>query len=89
MDLNQTKLKLIDFNVACLTSTPGLAMGGVGLKEWSAPETRKHLHYNQKSDAWSLGLLLAYMLVKQDFAQINSYEERRNVALMSTSDPQL
>jgi len=65
--LNST-LKLIDFNVACKTSTQGLAIGGVGLKEWSAPETRQHLHYNQKSDAWSLGLILAYMLRKQDFS---------------------
>jgi len=64
-------------------------MGGVGLKEWSAPETRKHLHYNQKSDAWSLGLILAYMLKKQDFALLETYEERKAAAIRSTCDPQM
>jgi serine/threonine protein kinase len=58
-----TSLKLIDFNVAIsYQESEGKIQGGTGYKHWSAPETRKELHYDEKCDVWSLGMILAFML---------------------------
>lgn len=57
-------LFLIDFNVAVRFNDP-LAdeiLGGTGLKQWSAPETRTQLRYSSKCDAWSIGCILFYLL---------------------------
>ncbi len=53
-------LFLIDFNVAVKFSNPNEdeIVGGTGLKQWSAPETRTQLKYSPKCDAWSVGCIL-------------------------------
>lgn len=54
---------IIDFNVGARMDTEGNVSGGQGLKEWSAPETRRSFVYNgAKADAWSLGLIFGYLL---------------------------
>ena len=57
-------LFLIDFNVAVKFSNPNEdeIVGGTGLKQWSAPETRTQLKYSHKCDAWSVGCILYYLL---------------------------
>lgn len=61
------KIILIDFNVAVTLQTPAPdyqeeIKGSTGLKEWTAPETRKELYYSAKCDMWSLGCLLQFLL---------------------------
>ena len=60
--VHRDSVKIIDFNTAVQTDATGLVQGGAGLKEWSAPETRLQLKYTNKCDAWSLGLILAFIL---------------------------
>jgi len=36
--------------------------GGMGLKEWSAPETRQKLYYGPEIDLWSIGCILYYIV---------------------------
>lgn len=55
-------LTLIDFNVSVdMTDLQGIT-GATGIKSWSAPETRSAASYDEKSDCFSLGCLLLYML---------------------------
>lgn len=56
------KLKVIDFNVAVDLSSCAAIRGKTGVDEWSAPETRKWSDYDEKSDMWSVGCLILYML---------------------------
>lgn len=56
-------LMLIDFNTA-VSDVKGYSdciVGGTGLKEWSAPETRQKLCYSAKSDSYSIGLIIALL----------------------------
>ena len=56
------RVKLIDFNVAVkVESSDGKITGGTGLKEWSAPETRKQAHNDFKIDSWTLGCVMYFM----------------------------
>jgi serine/threonine protein kinase len=61
-------MKLIDFNTAFdfreVDGTPETdsILGGTGLKDWSAPETRVQPYYSAKCDVFSIGRLLAFML---------------------------
>lgn len=84
------KLTIIDFNVGARMAADGDVQGGQGLKEWSAPETRRSLSYNgAKSDVWSLGLILGYMLSGKSPKAEMSSEERAHQAINSTDVPEL
>ena len=55
-------VKLIDFNVAIkVEDSTSKITGGTGLKEWSAPETRKYLHNDFKIDSWTLGCVMYFI----------------------------
>lgn len=79
-------VKIIDFNVAAHQDADGKVLGGTGLKQWSAPETRQSLEYTNKCDSWSLGLLLAFMLTGEEPNPELSCEERAQNAVNCTSD---
>ena len=56
------KVKLIDFNVAAeIDPDTLLVKGATGLREWSAPETRKSHSSDSKIDTWTLGCVM-YLL---------------------------
>ena len=56
---NAINVKVIDFNAAVkLKNDEDKIMGSTGLKEWSAPETRKQLYTDTKIDCWTLGCLM-------------------------------
>lgn len=55
-------LTVVDLNVAFDLLESKLITGATGLKEWSAPETRNALHYNEKCDIYSLGCILQLLL---------------------------
>lgn len=48
-------LKLIDFNIAHDLNRDPEMKGAVGVKIWSAPETRKFAPYDETCDTWSVG----------------------------------
>lgn len=54
-------VKLIDFNIAHDLSLSPEIRGANGLREWSAPETRKFSSYDQRCDLWSVGCILHYL----------------------------
>lgn len=69
IDLNSESFKLIDFNTAIRTAGssqdyPKDIWGGIGLKQWSAPETRTSRNYSAKCDSFSAGCILYYLLTK-------------------------
>jgi len=61
-------MKVIDFNTSFnfkeVNGTPetDTILGGTGLKDWSAPETRAQPYYSAKCDVFSIGRLIAFML---------------------------
>ena len=55
------KVKVIDFNVAVKLDDEAQILGGTGLKEWSAPETRLKLHTDYKIDCWTLGCIMIFL----------------------------
>jgi len=57
-----SKLKLIDFNVAVDFAQCPEIRGKTGTDEFSAPETRKWISYDEKCDMWSVGCLILFML---------------------------
>ena len=59
------QVKLIDFNVAVKVEKDAKITGGTGLKEWSAPETRKQLHNDFKIDCWTLGCVMYFLCTGQ------------------------
>ena len=75
-------VKIIDFNTAAKADADLQVSGGMGLKEWSAPETRLGLRYGLKCDEWSLGLILAYMLSGYTPECGESWENIRENALV-------
>ena len=54
-------VKIIDFNVAVKVDETAKITGGTGLKEWSAPETRKQSHNDFKIDSWTLGCVMYFL----------------------------
>lgn len=61
-DTDSLKVKIIDFNVAVkVDDEDSKITGGTGLKEWSAPETRKFLQNDFKIDSWTLGCVMYYL----------------------------
>ena len=70
------RVKLIDFNVAVQVDNPASKItGGTGLKEWSAPETRKFLHNDFKIDCWTLGCVMYFLCTgQQPFAPNDNIE---------------
>ena len=73
------QVTLIDFNVAVdvKLSEDGLIEGNTGLKEWSAPETRSNLKYDNQCDMWSVGCLLYFM-----------YSGGENLFIMMSPNPE-
>ena len=71
-------LKLIDFNVAHDLSASTPIFGKTGVDTWSAPETRKWQGYDEKSDMWSVGCLLSFMLTGKS-------DKQAGLALLSES----
>jgi serine/threonine protein kinase len=67
-------LTVIDFNVSIDMTNQSNITGATGLKAWSAPETRAASSYDEKSDCFSLGCLLLYLLtgVKPDSEKVPS-----------------
>lgn len=51
----ELRLKLIDFNIAHDLNREPVMKGAVGIKAWSAPETRKLAPYDETCDTWSVG----------------------------------
>ena len=88
MVVNDDDVKIIDFNVAVYVSKGEKITGGTGLKEWSAPETRHSLSYDEKCDFWSLGMLFVFL--QTDFYPLeeNSFEENRELALQKIGSEQ-
>jgi serine/threonine protein kinase len=72
----ETKLTIIDFNVAVdLDMSPAIS-GNTGLKQWSAPETRSNPIYSSKCDIWSFGCLVYFMHIKKSpFSKLTISEE--------------
>ena len=59
---DQITIKLIDFNVAVEVDPQSPKIkGATGLREWSAPETRKSAYSDFKIDSWTLGCVM-YLL---------------------------
>ena len=54
----------------------GELMGGTGLKQWSAPETRIQLTYSEKCDVWSAGCILYYLISGNELEPNQSGEEK-------------
>ena len=81
---NSLKLKMYDFNTA-VQVTPGKyedqITGGTGLKQWSAPETRKQMTYSGKCDIWSVGCILFYLYTGGEMLdnKLSSAENRQKV----------
>ena len=60
--LEPIEVKLIDFNVAVeMDPASPQIKGATGLREWSAPETRKSQYSDCKIDSWTLGCVM-YLL---------------------------
>ena len=56
------EIVLIDLNVAVQTEAEQcLIKGATGLREWSAPETRKSIHSDFRIDCWTLGCLMFFL----------------------------
>ena len=56
------RVKLIDFNVSAkLDDENAMICGATGLKEWSAPETRRQIRTNFKIDCWTLGCVMFFL----------------------------
>ena len=55
------QVKLIDFNIAHDLAQEPEIKGANGVREWSAPETRKFLPYDEKCDLYSVGCILHYL----------------------------
>lgn len=60
-------------------STP--IFGKTGVDAWSAPETRRWQGYDQKSDMWSVGCLILFMLTGKP-------DKQTGLALLGNSDDQ-
>ena len=64
--LEPIRVKLIDFNVAVeVDPITQKIRGATGLREWSAPETRKGAESDYKIDSWTLGCVMYYMCTGQ------------------------
>ena len=59
-------MKIIDFNVA-VEVDPDIQKikGRTGLREWSAPETRRSEDTDFKQDSWTLGCIMYYICTGQ------------------------
>ena len=55
------QVKLIDFNIAHDLAHEPEIRGTNGVREWSAPETRKFIPYDEKCDLYSVGCILYFM----------------------------
>ena len=56
--VNDLHVTLIDFNIAHNFAINPEVKGAFGVREWSAPETRKLAPYDEKSDLFSVGCVL-------------------------------
>jgi Protein kinase domain len=74
-------LRLIDFNVAHDLSKSRPIYGKTGVDAWSAPETRKWKSYDEKSDMWSVGCILLFLLTGQS-------DKQTGLEILSESDYQ-
>ena len=67
MDIEQSipKIKIIDFNAAQEFGSEDHMMTKIGLISYRAPETLKEssLFYTKEVDLWSLGAILAFILL--------------------------
>jgi len=73
-------VKLIDFNVAVETDpvSPEIK-GATGLREWSAPETRKSQFSSFKIDTWTLGCVMFVLCTgKQPFGALETLTKQFN-----------
>jgi serine/threonine protein kinase len=78
---SETRLKLIDFNVAHDLDKSKPIIGKTGVDAWSAPETRKWQGYNEKSDMYSVGCILLFMLT-------GTPDKETGLAILGNSDYQ-
>jgi len=65
-EIEPIKVKVIDLNVAFeVTPENPRIRFGTGLKEWSAPETRKQQYHDFKIDSWTLGCVMYFISTGQ------------------------
>ena len=57
----ETRLTIIDFNMAVDQDKVLEICGETGVKQYSAPETRSSIQYTNKCDIWSYGCILYFM----------------------------
>ncbi|CAD8182713.1 unnamed protein product [Paramecium octaurelia] len=87
-DNNGKIYKIIDFGVSKIISCSLLAHTDVGSLLYIAPEVLENdKGYNDQCDVFSLGVLIYYMMYRQDYININSFNEIRQQQKLLKTNP--
>eukprot|EP00727_Mastigamoeba_balamuthi_P010137 m51a1_g5746 putative protein tyrosine kinase (1072) ;mRNA; f:1170442-1177724 len=60
------KVKVCDFGLSTIMEQASQTMTACGTPCWTAPEVLKHLHYTEKADVYSFGIVMWECLTRKD-----------------------
>jgi len=68
-------IKISDFGLSTVKQHPYIKSGKVGTIHYYSPEILKNQYYNEKTDIWSLGCVLYYMIYQRNLFNAETKEE--------------
>lgn len=72
-------LKILDFNVALRFSSGSKMIGVTGEEQFSAPELTAGMHYDERVDCWSAGIVMYQCFTKGKKIKFFAYDDEEDI----------